>query len=139
MVIVKCSNCKKKYKTNEDNFDVYFGYKKNDVPFKTCFKCRSKNKPTITCDRCGLSILPEEKDIHNGGVYCREEGLKRHEATCTVCTPTAICTLAWFIHAGYEPGIKEYTENPQKNIDAQPDREKRQAGIREVLNYDRGT
>ena len=59
--ITKCLKCKKKYKTNEDNFDLYFGYKAHDVPFKTCIKCRGKNKPKIKCPRCQSDILPEEE------------------------------------------------------------------------------
>ena len=138
-VIVKCSNCKKKYKTNEDNFDVFFGYKnKNDEPFKTCFKCRSKGKPKLTCDRCGLSILPEEKYMHNEGVYCREEALKMHRATCTVCSPLAVCTLGWCIHANYQEGVKRFTEDSQSNVEAQPEREATQIGIRKILKNDNG-
>ena len=139
-VIVKCSNCKKKYKTNEDNFDVYFGYKnKKDEPFKTCFKCRSKGKPKITCDRCGLTILPEEKHMHNEGVYCREEAVKRHKATCTVCSTVSICSLGWCIHANYQEGVKRFTENPQSNIDAQPYKEEQTIRILKVIRSDNGT
>ena len=134
-VLVKCSNCKKKYKTNEDNFDVYFGYKnKQDEPFKTCFKCRSKGKPKTTCDRCGLPILPEEQHIHNEGVYCRKVAVERHKETCTVCSKTALCSLAWCIGANYQDGVKRFTENPEQNIEQQPNQERQAAHVRNMWN-----
>jgi hypothetical protein len=138
-VTVKCSHCKKKYKTNEETFDVYFGYKnKQDEPFKTCFKCRSKGKPKTNCDRCGLEILPEEQHIHNEGVYCRKVAVERHKATCTVCSKTAICALAWCISANYQDGVKRYTEHPEQNISQQPNQERRAVHVKKISheNYD---
>ena len=133
--IVKCSNCKKKYETNEENFDVYFGYKNNQgVPFKTCFKCRSKGKPKTTCERCGLDILPEEKHIHNESVYCRKQALEQHKRNCKVCNKTSICALAWCIHANYQEGVKRFTENPDLNIKQQQHQETMATRLRQVLN-----
>jgi hypothetical protein len=134
-VIVKCSNCKKKYKTNEENFDVYFGYKnKQDEPFKTCFKCRSKGQPKTNCDRCGLEILPEEKSIHHGSVYCRKEALERHKKACTICSKNAICALAWCIHVNYQEGVKRFTENPEQNIQQQTYQEQMAANVRKITH-----
>eukprot|EP00971_Amphidinium_carterae_P117365 2324903-Amphidinium_carterae.1 len=71
METIRCSNCKKNYKVNENKFELYFGYKTYDVPFKTCVQCRGRNKTKIRCEKCGLGILPDEKHMHQESVYCR--------------------------------------------------------------------
>ena len=122
--ITKCSNCKKKYKTNEDNFDVYFGYKAHDVPFKTCIKCRGKNKPKIKCPHCQLDILPEEEHMHKQSVYCRSIRYEQARTNCDVCCDKkSSCGRCKWIWAAYEPLVKYYTDNPEENVKAQKENE----------------
>ena len=84
--ITKCTNCKCKYKTTEENFELYFGFKKGEEPFKTCRKCRNKGKPKIKCDRCLLDVMEDEIKEHRSSVYCRETHYAAQKKICEFCS-----------------------------------------------------
>ena len=84
--ITKCTHCKCKYKTTEENFELYFGFKKDEEPFKVCRKCRSKGKPKIKCDRCLLDVLEDEIKEHRNSVYCRETHFAAQKKICEFCS-----------------------------------------------------
>ena len=71
-------------------------------------------------------------------MYCRKVALERHRANCTVCSKTAICALAWCMHANYEEGVKRFTEDPELNIEHQPHQKKMAVHLRNISseNYE---
>ena len=84
--ITKCTNCKCKYKTTEENVELYFGFKRSEEPFKTCRKCRYKGKPKIKCDRCLLDVVEVEIKEHRSSVYCRETHSAAQKRVCEFCS-----------------------------------------------------